>query len=427
MTSVHKLKLYPIGDKEEINRVYKFIRDGQYAQYQGLNLLMGQLASKYYELNKDFKCQEFVEFKKKCLTNSNPILKDIQFSTGVDTLSAITQRVGKDFKIALENGLAKGERTITNYKRTFPLITRGRDLKFYADDETDLEKIITDKSVKVYLKWVNKIVFEVILGRVHSDNEQRCTIKKIIQGDLSVVQSSITIKDKTIILNLSTSTPKDVIEDVPNITLDENVVVGVDLGIAIPAVCALNVNDYVKKSIGSKDDFLRVRTKIQGQRRRLQKNLNQTRGGNGRTKKLKNLDKFKAKETHFAQQYNHFVSKQVVDFAIKNNAKYINLEDLTKDGFKNSLLRNWSYYQLQQYIEYKANRVGIVVRKINPYHTSQICSKCGHWEEGQRLDQAHFKCKLCGYEVNADFNGARNIAKSTDFTDKKASKKKKAE
>lgn len=97
MTSVHKLKLYPIGDKEEINRVYKFIRDGQYAQYQGLNLLMGQLASKYYELNKDFKCQEFVEFKKKCLTNSNPILKDIQFSTGIDTPSAITQRVGKDF------------------------------------------------------------------------------------------------------------------------------------------------------------------------------------------------------------------------------------------------------------------------------------------------------------------------------------------
>lgn len=233
------------------------------------------------------------------------------------------------------------------------------------------------------------------------------------------------VDGKSIILNLSTSTPKGVVEDVPNITLDENVVVGVDLGIAIPAVCALNINDYVKKSIGSKDDFLRVRTRIQAQRRRLQKNLNQTSGGHGRIKKLKTLDKFQAKETHFAQQYNHFVSKQVVDFAIKNNAKYINLEDLTKDGFKDSLLRNWSYYQLQQYIKYKANRVGIVVRKINPYHTSQICSKCGHWEEGQRLDQSHFKCKSCGYEVNADFNGARNIAKSTDFTDKKASKKKK--
>lgn len=37
--------------------------------------------------------------------------------------------------------------------------------------------------------------------------------------------------------------------------LDENKVVGVDLGIAIPAVCALNTNSYSRKSIGSADDF----------------------------------------------------------------------------------------------------------------------------------------------------------------------------
>ena len=35
-----KLKLYPLGDKDEVNRVYKYIRDGQYAQYRTANLLM---------------------------------------------------------------------------------------------------------------------------------------------------------------------------------------------------------------------------------------------------------------------------------------------------------------------------------------------------------------------------------------------------
>jgi transposase len=80
-------------------------------------------------------------------------------------------------------------------------------------------------------------------------------------------------------------------------------------------------------------------------------------------------------------------------------------------------LRNWSYYQLQQFIEYKAKKYGIEVRKVNPYHTSQICSKCGHWEERQRDRQDHFLCKECGYEVNADFNASRNIAKSTNFVD----------
>lgn len=40
-----KLKLYPLGDKDEVNRVYKYIRDGQYAQYRTMNLLMGEYAS----------------------------------------------------------------------------------------------------------------------------------------------------------------------------------------------------------------------------------------------------------------------------------------------------------------------------------------------------------------------------------------------
>lgn len=78
-------------------------------------------------------------------------------------------------------------------------------------------------------------------------------------------------------------------------------------------------------------------------------------------------------------------------------------------------MRNWSFYELQHFITYKAAKYGIEVRKINPYHTSQICSCCGHWEEGQRIDQSHFKCKACGSELNADFNASRNIAMSKDF------------
>jgi transposase len=109
---------------------------------------------------------------------------------------------------------------------------------------------------------------------------------------------------------------------------------------------------------------------------------------------------------------------------LKNNAKYINLEDLSDFSGDDIILRNWSYYQMQQYIVYKAELNGIIVRKINPYHTSQICSKCGHWEEGQRDSQSHFKCKACGNELNADVNAARNIAKSKEFVIDDKDKKK---
>lgn len=422
IVSVHKFKLYPIGDKNEVNRIYKFIRDGQYAQYVGLNLLMGQLASKYYECNRDLNNINFIEFKKTKMTNSNPILSEIQFATGVDTPSLITQKVKQDFSAAIRNGLAKGERTITNYKRTNPLLTRNRNLKFYADDETDLNRIITDKNINVYLKWVNKIVFKVILGKAdeiedesnkrlkRNYNEQRATIKKILSGDLSVCGSSIEIVDKSIILNLSTET-----KEIINNDLNEDIVVGVDMGIKIPAMCSLNNDEYSRKAIGNIDDFLRVRTKVQAQKRQVQRNLKNSKGGHGRNKKLKALERFEDKEHNFATQYNHMISRNIIEFALKNNAKYINIENLTKEGFDDKILRNWSYYQLMKFIEYKAEKYGIVVRKVNPYHTSQNCSKCGHWEEGQRITQAKFKCLKCGYEENADFNASRNIAKSIEF------------
>ena len=411
MTICRKIKLFPIGDKEEINRVYKFIRDGQYAQYQACNLLMGQLMSEYYKYNRDIKNEMFKEKQKEICKNSNPLFKEIEFATGVDTASAVTQKVKQDFSTALKNGLAKGERTITNYKRTNPLITRGRDLRFYHEYENYnefLEKLYS-KELDVYIKWVNKIVFKVVFGNPHRSHELRSVIQNIFEENYLVQGSSIEIDDKEIILNLSLSIPKQELE------LDENTVVGVDLGIAIPAVCGLNNNNYIRQSIGSKDDFLRVRTQLQAQRRRLQKSLKSTSGGHGRGKKMKAMDRLADRERNFVKTYNHYVSKNVVDFAVKNKAKYINMEDLS--GFDSSefILRNWSFYELQQFIIYKASKYGIEVRKINPYHTSQTCSCCGHWEDGQRIDQSHFKCKACGVELNADFNASRNIAMSTDF------------
>lgn len=411
MTICRKVKLYPVGDKEEVDRVYKFIRDGQYAQYQACNLLMGQLTSEFYKCGRQLDEPEFAKKRKEIFLNSNPIFADIKFATGVDTPSAVTRKVRKDFKTALKNGLARGERTVTNYKRTNPLITRGRNIKFcheYENHNEFLDKLY-DSELKVYIRWVNKIKFNVIIGNPHKSHELRSVIQNIFEENYLIQESNIGIKDNDIILNLTLSIPKQPAE------LDENVVVGVDLGLAVPAVCALNTNDYTKKFIGSKDDFLKVRTQIQSQRKRLQKSLISTAGGHGRGKKMRALERAKEKERNFVSTYNHYVSKSVVDFALKNRAKYINVEDLS--GFDSSkfILRNWSYYELQSYIKYKAEKHGITMRKVNPYHTSQICSCCGHWEEGQRIDQSHFVCKACGAEMNADFNAGRNVAKSEEF------------
>ena len=152
---------------------------------------------------------------------------------------------------------------------------------------------------------------------------------------------------------------------------------------------------------------------MQHQRRRLQKALQATTGGKGRGKKLQAMERLKTKERNFVNTYNHFLSKSIIDFSIKNNAGMIHVEELKFDKMKHkSLLRNWSYYQLQTMIEYKAEREGIAVYYVDSKYTSQTCSVCGNLEDGQREKQEILTCKKCGFTANADYNASQNIAKS---------------
>ena len=424
MILTRKIQLYPVGDKEEVNRVYQYIRDGMFNQNKAMNQYMSALyVSTIQDISKDDR-KELNRLYTRIATSKKGSAYDldVEFAKGLPTTASLGQKVRQDFSKACKDGLLYGKVSLPTYRKDNPLLVHvdyvrlretnpHMDNGIYHNYESYDEFIskLYDKDLEIFIRFANGIIFKMILGQPHKSIYLREEIKKIFDGEYNVCGSSIQFNDKKIILNMSMDIPKISRE------LDENTVVGVDLGIAVPAVCGLNNSNVKKQFIGSKEDFLRIRTQLQAQRKRLQKNVKITNGGHGRNKKLKALDKLSNKERNFVKTYNHYVSKQVIDFALKNNAKYINMEDLSGFDTNKFILRNWSFYELQQFITYKAQRYGIEVRKVNPYHTSQICSKCGHWEEGQRDTQDHFKCKACGYEDNADFNASKNIAKSTDF------------
>lgn len=424
MILTRKIQIFPVGNREEVDRVYEYLRKGISNQNKAMNQYISAL---YMATIEDISKEDRKELNRlytRISTSKKGSAYDesIQFPKGLPTASHIGQVVRQDFSEACKNGLLYGKISLPTYKKDNPLLIHvnyvrlrstnpHNDNGIYHNYESHTEFLdhLYSRDLEIFIKFANNITFKMILGNPHKSSALRNEIQQIFEENYKVCGSSIQIDGRKIILNLSMDIPKQELQ------LDENVVVGVDLGLAIPAVCGMNTNDYIRQSIGSKDDFLRIRTQLQSQRRRLQKSLSLNSGGHGRQKKLKGLEKLKDRERNFVKTYNHYVSKNVVNFAVKNKAKYINIEDLS--GFDSSqfILRNWSFYELQQFITYKAAKYGIEVRKINPYHTSQICSCCGHWEEGQRIDQAHFKCKSCGVELNADFNASRNIAMSTDF------------
>ena len=390
--------------KDLINKQYKFIRDSQYAQYLGFNRAMGFLMAGYYANNMDVKSEGFKEYQKN-LTNSLYIFDNITFGVGIDSKSLIVQRVKKDFSTALKNGLAKGERSVTNYKRTYPLLTRHRNIKFlYAENELD-----------VYIDWVNKIRFRCELGDHKNSLELQHTLRKVITGEYKVSDSSIEFNKKNeLILNLNLNIPETKTEFIKDRTL------GVDLGMAISAYVSISDSPYIRKGFGSYEEFSKVRNQFKARRKRIQRQLALANGGRGRRKKLHSMEFLKDKEKQFAKTYNHNLSKRIIDFALKNKCEYINLEDIKSNSLEDRILGQWGYYQLQEQIEYKSKLVGIKVRKVKSAYTSQMCSECGNIDKENRKNQSTFKCtnekcRLNKKAINADWNASINIARSKEF------------
>lgn len=79
-----------------------------------------------------------------------------------------------------------------------------------------------------------------------------------------------------------------------------------------------------------------------------------------------------------------------------------------KAGLNRSILANrWGLFA-RRLIE-KADLAGVQVVKVNPRHTSQRCTACGHVAPENRKNQANFRCVACGHEAHADVGAALNI------------------
>ena len=127
------------------------------------------------------------------------------------------------------------------------------------------------------------------------------------------------------------------------------------------------------------------------------------------------LKRLSGKERRHQKQVNHQISKYIVETANANHQAIV-LEDLegirdrTNPRLRKSqrgLHNSWAFYQLKEFIGYKALRAGVEVVSVNPAYTSQTCSCCLHI--GSRKG-SRFTCANCGAVMDADFNASLNIA-----------------
>jgi IS605 OrfB family transposase len=122
-------------------------------------------------------------------------------------------------------------------------------------------------------------------------------------------------------------------------------------------------------------------------------------------------------EARFQKDANHCISKKFVQQAVVAR-KAIALEDLNGIRERVTVQRthryerhSWAFFQLRQYITYKAAQAGVPVYLVDPRNTSRTCSACGHCEKANRGSQESFHCQRCGFTLNADYNAAINISR----------------
>jgi IS605 OrfB family transposase len=250
--------------------------------------------------------------------------------------------------------------------------------------------------------------FHIILQQKKFGNSQREILKKMIDKTYRRAGAQIA-RDRNgdIYVRITYEPPKR------ETNLDPNRIIGIDLGIKNAFYCALN--DGMKR-LSPRDsmELFEFRQQIKKRRRSYQHQSRvSTRGGAGRNKILRPLDKLSEKEKRFRDTKYHQYTRQIIDFALDNSAGKIQMEELDslkKEKQGQFLLNDWAIADFQTKLKYKAEDMGIEVAFVNAQYTSQRCSSCGYIDKKNRSEQERFKCLKCGFEENADYNAAKNLS-----------------
>lgn len=386
----------------------KVLRELNYQTYKILNKSI-QLVWEWNNFSLDYK-EKFGEYPntekilgyKSSNASCNYIYSKLKKETILNTanLSQTIKRAVDRYKNDRAE-ILRGNISVPSYKRNCPIDIVSSAIKLQKENNEYKMKLSLINTV--YKKEQNLPgQFEVIIKV--PDNTRRTILERILTKEYKICASQIINHKNKWFINLCFGFQKEK-------QRLEDKTLGVDLGINIVAYMAVN-NSLARYYIPG-GEIEHFRKSIEKRTKELQKQgkyCGKGREGHGTLTRIKPIEKLNDKASNFRNNINHKYSKYIVKLAIKNKCNTIQMEDLTNISKDNSFLKRWTYYDLQNKIEYKAEENGIKIIKIFPKYTSQRCNKCGYINKDNRKDQKHFECIKCGYKENADYNAAQNIS-----------------
>jgi len=226
------------------------------------------------------------------------------------------------------------------------------------------------------------------------DDEDGHQYRYLDNDEWEVTESTLTARDGDYFLHIGFRKPKPDTEESP---AEDRTVLGVDLGIENLAVTSTAHFDSGQELLHEHREFERVRGGLQE---------------TGTESAHRTLVQRDNHEKRYNRDYLHRVSNRLLAEAVAYDCTHIAFEDLThiRDSMPSKRkFHQWAHAQLVQYVEYKAEELGMEVVYVNPKNTSKRCCECGHTSDGNRTERDFFQCGKCGATANADYNAAKNI------------------
>ena len=295
-----------------------------------------------------------------------------------DMYTCLNQEICKIMRETLSD-INRGEATLRSYRNNIPMPFSARSLsRLHGVAECVVSKDTgIARNVTRYYFTLFGIPFACRLGRDRSNNAvilDRCISKeyKLCSSSISfekTVSRETGKKQQKLFLHLCFDQPASRNE------VDEKKVLYAYLGFDHPILCSYDVqarNGYdsgIKwTEIGTAEDFLYRRVQIQQALKRCQASCKYARGGRGRRRKMQAVERYAQKERNYVDTKVHTYASELVKTAVRYGCGTICLVSQTEreeaakhDNVKGDsfVLRNWSYFNLKNKIQYKAGLAGV--------------------------------------------------------------------
>ena len=94
---------------------------------------------------------------------------------------------------------------------------------------------------------------------------------------------------------------------------------------------------------------------------------------------------------------------------------YVTLEDLNVKGMMSNRhlsrhVQDQMFRETRKWIEWECQKERIpCIIADRWYASSKICHQCGHKKDNLRLSDRIYRCDICGYTADRDFNASLNL------------------